>query len=1368
VPGPSVVARQRPVPQYAYVTVVTKLGQQIVHQGYTTYSAWHTLNANGPTGAATREAPTMTQIEARSDVRLTAPTRDGNGWSRTWTRVMYGVLWSFTAVVMPITGELRYTVSRYTKEINDLPRFGCDWRREHSITVKAEAHGALTFKRTRPGLYTGSAAGEARYDVIRDPHRGRDNQWCVRVHGSTDTLSAHRLLKSAQRAAASYYGKSNAGALIERLAVESDAVYGECTGARDEQTLGRPRAHAGTVGTYRFTSGAADARLCTAHGDAYGDLATRVDDEPPAAAEPTTHYTRDGATAGCGDMFSNDKLTSTEERVNCDRCRARMAAARDVRRGNTDDLTERAGEQGFELVVTSGRMPIELRSGGLVRMNFADRDTCRQWLAAGAVENARRHNQLADEITEFRVKAGSWPTLDHLIAGGWAVDIVLGAVDARVIEQHERRYLTTPAGYVAAFYREHRGWPSLSQIVQRGADLDVVHLAIEAGRLEHREIGDVRMLMLPVPNPDQPLAINDVVTVMPDRQSRQFDVIELDQVDGMVRVAPRTVLHVEDGPRWLGPDYVQRVPAVLVLPGDGDDEQGDGDQGGDDPQPTGPAPLAPGERCTEATAGTGATVHVVVDGAGLVTDGHDVDQCPAGASCSGAAFPGHPAHDPTPVQQQLAALGTDQPADALHMTVTPSGARKIAATVAARAADRAGRAYAELLMSHAEATRTSNTERAAMLADSLPLIRQAAIEAGADVPAIERQHGPGPVEPTVRARCWHGSTVDMRPLGWWHRGPGTRCDDPGPLVDELYGRTEVVVDRPNGGTLTYYVGQRVTLTGSSGVFVIESFETRGGVTPAPYAVLVGDGVPAARAGAYVSYLVPAPAIEIVERPKFDAGDLVAARCTAGDYQSSPMTEARARRAGDAHLLDKHGIGEPTRTVADMLMPAMPAEYRRVLTHLLTPFGYAAPDGIDKLVPSDANPEAFLVHDPTGIAVGVHDRFVRLSYPAEHAGEGAGDVGEAFVDLAYGTSFETVADLAIGLTQRLMRTSHLNHMRDVADDLRRLAGMYQVTGPHGRECPCDGCTHKRRNGDHPQQVTIWREELGDLADRLAGVDTECRAAGYARRATAVVTGIMVKLVALGERGGHVDPELLRSLALVAAEAMTAPEPDVEQLVEHIKKGADAAIVADETLTPADVDALIDTLVGAGWELAGEPEFVLGKRVRYLVPPTAIAAGVATGADDLPADLLRLRAGADLPAAAERHQAPEGVPFVMCTLHGADCRSAQNGRPCSGMPSADELLGKLVALTGCEREGGTVVDVTDSGRSVHVDTGEGITVADRGSVTVVDPQPADDDQLGDTEGEVVDGAGYLACGCHGSQRDHTCTLYAEGAGEVDREV
>jgi hypothetical protein len=1096
----------------------------------------------------------MTQTQARGEIRLTVPTRDGNGWSRSWSRIVAGVLWSFVAVVMPITGELRYTASRSKRTLPDRPVCGSDWQLVHSITVKAEAHGALTWSRTRPGLYLGSARGEAQFEVIRDPNAGRDNTWCVRLAGTTNTITAHRLLKTAQRVAERYAGKRAAEALLARLAVDADAMYGECTGAVDEQTLGRPRAHAGTVGTYRFASGADDARLCHAHGDAYGDLATRVADAP--ATPPAA-----------------------------------------------DDLPERAAAQGFDLVVVPGRMPIELRSGGVLRMNFRDRETCRQWLADGAAVTIARHNQLADEITAYRAHMGSWPALEQVLGAGWATEVVLAAVDARVIEQHGRRYLTTPAGHVAAFYHGHKAWPTLSKIVQLGADLDVVQLAIEAGRLEHREIGDRRLLMLPVHNPQQPIAVDDVVTVSPDRQSRQFDVIAVDDIDGeLVRVHPRRMLSTEDGPRWVSRSYTMRVPPVLVLPGDVDDDQGDG---GTDPQPDGP---------------TG---------------------CPAGPACSGAAFPGHDAH-PVP----------GQPAGAIakcehgfmvegNIETCPNGCpqQRIgvldASTVAGRAAARAGRAYAELLISHAEAIRASDTARADMLAASLPLIRQGAIESGADVPAIEREHGPGPVAPTVRARCWHGSTVDMRPLGWWHQGPGTRCDDPGPLVDELYGRIEVVIDQPNGGALTYCVGQRVTIgaAAGSGVFVIVSFETRGGVTPAPYAVLVAEGAPTARAGAFVEHLVPAP---------------------------------------DAPA-------EQPRTIADMLMPAMPGEYRRVLSHLLAPFGFAAPDGIDKLVPSDANPEAFLVHDPTGIAVGVHDRFVRLSYPAEHAGEGDGDLGEAFVDMAYGTSFETVADLAIGLSQRLMRVAHLNHMHDIADRLREIA-----------EQPTEGSAVL-----DARLALVRRVELQRLAADLAGVNTECAAAGYARRATAVLTGVMVKLVELGERGGHVDPELLRSLALVAAEAMTAPPADVEQLVEHIKKGADAAIVADETLTPADVDALVDTLVGAGWQLAGEPEFVLGKRVRYLVPPTADGA---------------------LPPAARRHQAPAGVPFVSCKLHGADCRSAQNGRPCSGMPAP------------------------------AVPEGDGLL-------------RFEDHMIGSPEGELVDVGGYLVCGCHGSQREHTCDVYAE---------
>ena len=162
---------------------------------------------------------------------------------------------------------------------------------------------------------------------------------------------------------------------------------------------------------------------------------------------------------------------------------------------------------------------------------------------------------------------------------------------------------------------------------------------------------------------------------------------------------------------------------------------------------------------------------------------------------------------------------------------------------------------------------------------------------------------------------------------------------------------------------------------------------------------------------------PTPTITVQRSGKLDAGDLRVAVCSAGDYTSAPTREADARKRGEAHLHDRHGV-EPRGTVADLIMPAMPEQYRRALAHLLAPYGFAAPTGVDTLVPSDANPEAFLVHDPSGLAIGAYDEYLRLSYPAVHAGEGDGDVGTAWFDLAYGTSFETVVDIAAGLAQRL--------------------------------------------------------------------------------------------------------------------------------------------------------------------------------------------------------------------------------------------------------------------------------------------------------------------------------------------------------------
>lgn len=71
-------------------------------------------------------------------------------------------------------------------------------------------------------------------------------------------------------------------------------------------------------------------------------------------------------------------------------------------------------------------------------------------------------------------------------------------------------------------------------------------------------------------------------------------------------------------------------------------------------------------------------------------------------------------------------------------------------------------------------------------------------------------------------------------------------------------------------------------------------------------------------------------------------------------------------------------------------------------------------------------------------------------------------------------------------------------------------------------------------------------------------------------------------------------------------MTGPDPyqdGASALVEHLAqcRGVDAAIVAD-----GNADDLVDQLLTQGWTYEGV-EYVAGKRVRYLVPPTGVLPG-----------------------------------------------------------------------------------------------------------------------------------------------------------------
>lgn len=610
----------------------------------------------------------------------------------------------------------------------------------------------------------------------------------------------------------------------------------------------------------------------------------------------------------------------------------------------------------------------------------------------------------------------------------------------------------TPVEAITAHMIELREWPTASQVVRRGADLDELHHAEARGDVErYMPYGSVAVFRVPAPEPGRPLAVDDVVTVTPHREGRQYDVIALDEIDGvLVRVAPRNPRDVEDAPRWVSAEYTRRVPAALI-------ERVEDDDQADEPTEVRPGPI----------------------------------------------------------------------------------------------------------------------DRTAILSTRVDSL----LHSGAQ---------PSPTRPAVI---------------------GSICTDTEPHV------RHIIVGTFNEGC---------------------------------------PGIPAEDDEQPV-----AASIEVVPSGKLDGAGLSVAVCSRGDYRSAPATEPQVRKSGEAHLRAVHGAPggavrcveavagtgatvhvvldaaglvidghdvdgcttPPAPSIADMLRPAMPAQYREYLTLTLRPYGFTVPDG-----PVNDDPEAFLLHEPTGLALAVHERAVRVSYRALHAGEGDGDLGTAWLDLAYGTSFETVADVVAGLVQKLVERAHLDHHADVADKLRALA--------EGNTT--QGC------------LMIYPGELTALADRLAPTDTECRAAGYARRATAVLFAVLTSMFDLGQRGGHVEPTALIGLAMNAAEAINAPNPTADDLVEHLTRDrskTSAAIVAD-----GSADTLVDTLVGAGWQVAPDHEYVAGKRVRYLTPPAATAAGVHPPAEAPPAGRL-------------------------CTLHGADCRSVQNGRPCSGMtddreqPNAD---------------------------------------------------------------------------------------------------
>ena len=527
----------------------------------------------------------------------------------------------------------------------------------------------------------------------------------------------------------------------------------------------------------------------------------------------------------------------------------------------------------------------------------------------------------------------------------------------------------TPVAAVAAHYRETHQWPSASEVVRRGADLDELHQALGAGLVERQEQAGRAVYLLPAPGGDEPLRDNDVVTVTPHRNGRQFDVIDAN-VGGvdpeLVQVFPRRPQSTEDTGRWVGREWVRRVPAEVIEPLDeGDDEQAECDG-------------------HESLNGADMGESVYCDGNCLNARGP-------------VRTPAPPAEVPAPF------------------------------------------AVGALLVRKSD---------------------------------------------TLTARVW-----------------------------------------------------RVT-----------GCETRGGVTPAPYVTLVDP---------------------------FNGE-------TGGCYASAMRTA----------------------TLAEGLRTSAPEQYREVLVHLLTPHGFTAPTGPDRLVLDLPDDGAFLIHDPTGVALCTMREALRIAYPATHAGEGDGDVGTAWLDLTYGTSYETVADVAAGLARQRGQASHDEHLREVADQLR------DWSGPEGASA----------------EVWLQRDQLRELADRLAAPRSECRAAGYARRTTAVMHGLMVTLYRLAEGDEPVDPNALRGLAMRTADLMTTPEVlGAEAVAEHLAaRGVGAALVADESVLPADVDGLVASMQAAGYTLAPEPEFVGGRRVRYLTPPAAEAVAPPTS-DPAPSDVAPAPAG-----------------------------------------------------------------------------------------------------------------------------------------------
>ncbi len=130
------------------------------------------------------------------DVRVTNPTREGNGVSHRWTRILGGKRYSFTMVVMP-TGELRYSVSRLDGNI--LPNggtFACDWTIVKTMTFAAGTPLAprLVQRPGRLGHFYKTRADNTTVCVSRDHRLLADACGCAFDAMWDITVSRHKAI----------------------------------------------------------------------------------------------------------------------------------------------------------------------------------------------------------------------------------------------------------------------------------------------------------------------------------------------------------------------------------------------------------------------------------------------------------------------------------------------------------------------------------------------------------------------------------------------------------------------------------------------------------------------------------------------------------------------------------------------------------------------------------------------------------------------------------------------------------------------------------------------------------------------------------------------------------------------------------------------------------------------------------------------------------------------------------------------------------------------------------------------------------------------------------------------------------------------